>query len=277
MCHCERSEAISSGDLDSLLARRDCFAPLAMTCTVYTNDLGLLYFRNLQSKMTHYPLGFSIRWNFFALRTIIFANGQFSDLQHVKDLLCPDDYIIAVNGGTHHALSIRAVPHAIIGDLDSLPPAERARVEAAGVQIISFPARKDETDLELALRHAVDKNATEIVIVAALGGRLDQSFANMFLLTLPELRGLNVRIVEGNQTAFLIHDEACITGKPGDTVSILPIGGAAVGVSNEGLEWPLYEDTLPLGTTRGMSNVLLGEQARISIRKGILLCIVIRT
>ena len=222
-------------------------------------------------------MGFSIRWNFFALRAIIFANGQFSDPQHVKDLLCPDDYIIAVNGGTHHALSVGAAPHAIIGDLDSLRPAEKNLIEASRVEIIKFSPRKDETDLELALRHAVDKNATEIVIVVALGGRLDQSFANVFLLTLPELKGLNVRIVEGNQTVFLIHDEAYITGKPGDTVSILPIGGAAVGVSNEGLEWPLHKDTLPLGTTRGMSNVLLGEQARISIRKGILLCIVIRT
>jgi thiamine pyrophosphokinase len=211
------------------------------------------------------------------MRTVIFANGQFSDPQHVKDLLCSDDYIIAVNGGTRHALKIGAVPHVIIGDLDSLRPAEKTLVKTSDVKIIRFSPRKDETDLELALCHAIDKGATEIVIVAALGGRLDQSFANVLLLTLSELKGLNVRIVEGNQMAFLIHDEASITGKPGDTVSILPIGGAAVGVSNEGLEWPLHEDTLPLGTTRGMSNVLLGEQARISIRRGILLCIVIRT
>jgi len=208
------------------------------------------------------------------LRTVIFANGQFSDPQQVKNLLCPDDYIIAVNGGTHHALSIGAVLHVIIGDLDSLPPTEKALVEATGVEIIKFSPRKDETDLELALRHAVAKGATEIVILAALGGRLDQSFANVLLLTLPELKGLNVRIIEGNQTAFLIQDEVCITGKAGDTVSILPVGGAAVGVSNDGLEWPLHGDTLPLGTTRGMSNVLLGEQARINVREGMLLCVV---
>jgi len=208
------------------------------------------------------------------LRAIIFANGQFSDPQYVKDLLCPDDYIIAVNGGTHHALSIGAVPHIVIGDLDSLSSAEEVLVKAAGVKIVKFSPRKDETDLELALRHAVDKGATEILILATLGGRLDQSFANVFLLTLPELKELNVRIVEGNQTAFLIHDEARITGKPGDTVSILPIGGAAVGVSNDGLEWPLHEETLPLGSTRGISNVLLGDQAHIRVRDGMLLCVV---
>jgi thiamine pyrophosphokinase len=210
------------------------------------------------------------------MRTVIFANGRFSDPQQVKNLLCPDDYIIAVNGGTRHVLSIGAVPHVIIGDLDSLRPTEKALVDEAGVEIIKFSSQKDETDLELALYHAVAKGATEIVILAALGGRLDQSFANVFLLALPELKGLNVRIVEGNQTAFLIHDEACICGKPGDTVSILPIGGIAVGVSNDDLEWPLHEETLPLGTTRGISNVLLGEQAYIRVQDGVLLCIVTR-
>lgn len=208
------------------------------------------------------------------MRTVIFANGLFSDSQQVKNLLCPDDYIIAANGGTHHALSIGAVPHVIIGDLDSLQPAEKAIVKATGVEIITFPSQKDETDLELALRHAIAKGATEIMILAALGGRLDQSFANVFLLTVPALKELRVQIVEKNQTAFLIHDEACITGKPGDTVSILPIGGPAIGVSNDGLEWPLQKETLPLGTTRGMSNVLLGEHAHISVQDGRLLCVI---
>ena len=101
--------------------------------------------------------------------------------------------------------------------------------------------------------------------------------ANVGLLALPELKGLNVWILEGRQTAFLIHAEACITGKPGDLVSILPICGDALGVSNDGLEWPLHDETLPLGTTRGISNVLLGEQAYIRVREGTLLCVVTRS
>lgn len=208
------------------------------------------------------------------MRAIIFVNGQFPDPQYVKDLLASDDYIIAVNGGTLHALSIGILPHVIIGDLDSLPPAEKARLEAAGVTILSFSPQKDETDLELAIRHAIDKQATEIVMVSALGGRLDQTVANVLLLTSPELEGRDVRIIEGNQTAFVIRDEAHITGKPGDTVSILPIGRDAIGVSNEGFEWPLHEETLPLGSPRGISNVMLGEQAYIRVQKGMLLCVV---
>jgi len=208
------------------------------------------------------------------MRTVIFANGPFADAQSVRDLLRPDDLVIAADGGAQHALAAGVTPHVVIGDLDSLCPDEQDRVKAAGAQVVRFSPRKDETDLELALQYAVREGATEIVILAALGGRLDQTFANVLLLALPELSGLDVRIVEGPQTAFLIHDEALVAGQIGDTVSLIPLGGDAVGVTAGGLEWPLHEDTLRFGSARGVSNVLTAEQARVRVRQGLLLCVV---
>ena len=208
------------------------------------------------------------------MRAIIFANGEFPNPQGARNLLRPDDLIIAADGGTQHALAAGVIPHVVIGDLDSLAPDERAHVEAAGARIIRFSPHKDETDLELALLHAVREGATKIVILAALGGRLDQTLANVLLLSLPELKGLDVRIVEGAQMAFLIHDEALIEGWPGDTVSLIPLGGDAVGVTAEELEWPLHEDTLRFGPARGVSNVLAVERARVRVRRGLLLCVV---
>ena len=208
------------------------------------------------------------------MRAIIFANGEFPDPQTARGLLRPDDLAIAADGGTHHALTAGVIPRVIIGDLDSLSPDEQARVEAAGSQIVRFSPCKDETDLELALLHAVREGATEILVLAALGGRLDQIIANLLLLSLPELRELDVRIVEGAQEAFLIRDEALIEGQLGDTVSLIPLGGDAVGVTAEGLEWPLHRETLRFGPARGVSNVLVAEQARVRVRRGMLLCVV---
>ena len=209
-----------------------------------------------------------------AMRAIIFANGQFANPQGARNLLRPDDLIIAADGGTHHALAAGVIPHVVIGDLDSLAPDERACVEAAGARIVRFSPRKDETDLELALLHAASEGATEIVVLAALGGRLDQTIANLLLLALPELSGLDVRIVEGPQTVFLVRDEALIEGQPGDTVSLIPLGGDVVGVTAEGLEWPLHEETLRFGPARGVSNVLAVERARVRVRRGSLLCVI---
>ena len=208
------------------------------------------------------------------MRAVIFVNGQFHDAEIARSRLRSDDYIIAVNGGTHHALSIGVVPHVIIGDLDSLDFREETMIHAASARILRFPSRKDETDLELALHHAVEQQADSILLLAALGGRLDQTLGNLMLLTLPCLQGIDARIVEGAQAAFLIRDRAAIYGCPGDTVSILPVGGDAVGVSNEGLEWPLRGETLPSGTTRGISNVLTTSEGAISVERGLLLCVV---
>ena len=223
------------------------------------------------------------------MRAIIFANGEFTDPQGARDLLRSADLVIAADGGTRHALAVGVCPHVIIGDLDSLSPDEQARLEVragpASSHIVRFSPRKDETDLELALLYAVCEGATEIVVLAALGGRLDQTIANLLLLALPELRDLDVRIVEGTQTAFLVQggrdgcdggDERLIEGRPGDTVSLIPLGGDAVGVTAEGLEWPLHEDSLRFGPARGVSNVLAAEQARVRVRQGVLLCVVTR-
>jgi thiamine pyrophosphokinase len=210
------------------------------------------------------------------MRAVIFANGEFPDPQGTRDLLRSNDFVIAADGGAHHALVIGISPHVIIGDLDSLSADDRSRLEAAGSRIVSFSSRKDETDLELALGHAVRQGATEIIVLTALGGRLDQTMANLMLLTLPELSGLDTRIIEGPQTAFLIRDEALIEGQPGDIVSLIPLGGDAVGVTAEGLEWPLREDTLRFGLARGVSNVLTASQGRVRVRQGLLLCVVTR-
>ncbi len=208
------------------------------------------------------------------MRIVIFANGTFSQAHWMHNLLLPDDVIIAADGGTEHALTIGVTPHYVIGDLDSLTQEQRQQVEAAGAGIISFPPRKDETDLELALLHAAQEGATEIIILAALGGRLDQTIANLLLLTLPELREIDVRIIAGNQTAFLVQDEASIEGHPGDTISLIPLGGDALGVTAEGVEWALNDETLRFGPARGVSNVLTEKQARVRVQEGTLLCVV---
>lgn len=208
------------------------------------------------------------------MRAVIFANGTFNAPRHVRELLRPHDLIIAVDGGTRHVWEVGADPQLVVGDLDSLASDEQRRLESAGAEIASFSPRKDQTDLELALRRAVAEGVSSILIVAALGGRLDQTLANVLLLTLPELRGVDVRIVEGEQEAFLIRDEALIEGRPGDTVSLIPLAGGATGITSSGLEWPLSDDRLRLGATRGVSNVLTGEQASVCVRQGLLLCVV---
>jgi len=208
------------------------------------------------------------------MRAVIFVNGQFHSPETARRFILPGGYLIAADGGACHALSLNITPHVVIGDLDSLPADAEQRLLRSSTQFLRFPTHKDETDLELAIRHALEKGVDTIVFLGVLGGRLDQSLANVMLLTLPSLQNVQASIVDGDQLAFVIRERAFITGRPGDLVSVLPLGGDAHGVTNEGLEWRLRHDTLPLGTTRGISNVMLEEKAVISLQQGLLLCVI---
>ncbi len=214
------------------------------------------------------------------MRVLILANGDAPDPELAHQYADWADLVLAADGGGRHALSLDLQPDLVIGDMDSSSPAERERLEAGGARFIVHPPAKDETDLELALRHAVEREADEIVVLAALGGRLDQTIANVLLLSLPELIGRDVRLVAGPQpeeyarlTACLVRDRATIQGRPGDLVSLIPLGGEARGVTTEGLKYPLSDDPLPFGPALGVSNELNAPQARIKVRDGLLLCI----
>jgi thiamine pyrophosphokinase len=203
------------------------------------------------------------------LRAVIFANGSLE----APVALLPGDFIIAADGGARHCLRLGLVPAVVIGDLDSLTPADLEALIALGTTVLKFPVRKDFTDLELALKHARSIGADEILILGALGERWDQTLTNVALpAVFPEL---DIRLVDGNQELYYLRAGETITiiGRRGDILSLVPLGGAAKGITTAQLEYPLQGENLALGSTRGVSNVLLANEAQITLREGILLCV----
>lgn len=206
-------------------------------------------------------------------RILIFANGTLPDLEAVRSLLRPDDLIIAADGGTRHALALGLTPSAVIGDLDSLLEEDQRAVESAGARLIRHSQDKDETDLELAIRYALQTEPESILILGALGGRLDQTLGNLALLSDPALASLDVRADDGVEEVFICRSQAGIHGRTGDIVSLIPWSDAVDGVRTEGLKWPLRNETLYAQKTRGISNELAGEEAKVEIASGLLLVV----
>jgi thiamine pyrophosphokinase len=183
--------------------------------------------------------------------------------------------VIGADLGAAHCLRWGWRPNLVIGDLDSLPAAAQATLAAQGSPFIVMPTRKDETDLELALDYVLRADARVIVIVGVLGGRVDHTLANLLLLTRADLAGRDVCMVDGNQTIRMLRPgrPLIIAGQPGDTLSLIPVGGAASGVTARHVEWPLHAATLPLGAARGISNILIGPTAELSIEQGLILVV----
>jgi thiamine pyrophosphokinase len=206
-------------------------------------------------------------------RIIIFTNGNLPDLNKARDLLLPDDFIICADGGTRHALDLNLTPNLVIGDMDSIENEQWQRLKALGVAVELFPRDKNETDLELAINHAIELEPREIVIVAALGGRLDQTIGNIALLTDLQLATFSVRLDDGVEEMFFCRNQVQVHGRSGDIVSLIPWGNPVRGVLTQGLKWKLDHETLYPEKTRGISNEMLSELATIKISSGNLLVI----
>jgi len=209
-------------------------------------------------------------------RALIFVNGDIVDSGAARTLVQPDDVILAADGGARHALALGVIPSAIIGDLDSLTPSEVRVFDDMDVLLLRYPPGKDETDLELALSHAIRAGHSPIIIIGAFGGRLDQTIGNLALLGSPEAIKADVRLDDGITEAFFINGKAVIHGKPGDIVSFIPWGSPVEGVSTEGLVYPLNKETLFPDRTRSVSNQMLARNAQVKLKSGLLLCIHIR-
>jgi len=208
-------------------------------------------------------------------RIVIFANGQLNQPDMLKARLVSTDRIFCADGGTRHALALGLTPEAIIGDLDSLSPETVAEMESKGVTIHRHPVRKDETDLELALKLALAEKPDEILLATALGGRLDQMLANIMLLTRSEYASLPITLLDGPCRARLLrsHRSLVINGQPGDTLSLVPLTPTVSAVTLSGVEWPLEQTTLSLGSTLTISNTLTGRQASVEVGEGLVLVV----
>ena len=218
---------------------------------------------------------------------VILADGE-APSRRLLDAAWPEwsngvSIVIAADGGAVHAHALGLTVDRWVGDGDSISPELLASLEAAGVDIFRAPAEKDETDTELALLAAIDAGASEITILGSLGGaRTDHALANVGLLGHPALDGRPVRLYDEHAariTLVAAPDAAgravtrVLGGPPGDLVSLVPVGETAVGVTTEGLRYPLEREPLVLGRTRGVSNVRTGRAARITLESGRLLVI----
>ena len=210
------------------------------------------------------------------MQVLLFANGIITEGAMIQRLLedLESPRVVCADGGALHARDLGFASQTIIGDLDSLSAGQVADFKAAGAEIIAHPPDKDETDLELALHHCHQIGATAIHILGGLGGRFDQTLANIFLLTHPAFRDIRIDVIDGDQVVRLLQAGTHrIDGEPGDTVSLIPLTTAAEGISTCNLQYPLRGETLLTGPARGISNVMLRDQAEVEFSSGLLLLV----
>jgi thiamine pyrophosphokinase len=202
-------------------------------------------------------------------RQVVVLCGGEPPSARARELVVVDSVVLAADSGLHHGPALDLDADRVIGDFDSAEPARVARAEERGAVLERHPAAKDATDLELALDRAV-RLGRDIVVLGGGGGRLDHLLANVSLLAAPRLRGRRVRAVFGPALVEILHGPAVqqLAGPVGSLVSIVPLSGAVRGITTAGLRYPLADEDLPFGTSRGISNEMARPTATVRVRAG---------
>ena len=204
---------------------------------------------------------------------LIFAGAPLSPTPRLRARLSSlaQPRVIAADSGAATALAFGFRPDVVVGDFDSLDPKTLEALLGQGVEVERHPRAKDATDGQLAIERAVREQPTALWLVGFLGGpRLDQAVAHLLLVATLDtpavlFDALNECAVLRGPADHVWHPE------PTEVVSLIAPSGAARGVTTRGLRWPLAGATLTPGSTRGVSNEPVSEEARVTVADGCLL------
>lgn len=189
--------------------------------------------------------------------------------------------VVAADSGADVARALGLRVDVVVGDLDSITVEGLRAARDAGADIVQYPASKDATDLALALERGagllggVVAGSGELVVLGGDGGRLDHLLAGALALADPAWSRFAVRAHFGPATVHVLHGpaERDIGGSVGDLLTLVPVGGTVAGIRTRGLRFPLRDEPLHPGTTRGVSNVIDVLPATVAVATGTLLAI----
>jgi len=207
------------------------------------------------------------------MKVLIISGGDLGAPGWIKKNLPPYDYIICADGGIRHLNLLGVNADLIVGDFDSAPKDMLEDFKKSGAPIITYPVDKDKTDTQIAVDLAIEKGATQVYLLGALGTRWDHSFGNIMLLYRLEKNGVKAQILHSNNIIMLSNKVIKIDGNIGQIVSLLPFAGNVHISSTEGLKYPIFDKTLPQDFPIGVSNVLIASQATINIKSGWLIVV----
>jgi thiamine pyrophosphokinase len=184
-----------------------------------------------------------------------------------------DPLVIAADSGLAHAGALGLAVDRVVGDMDSVDPAVLDAAVATGTRIDRHPEAKDATDLDLALDVALAAGPSRVVVVTGTGDRLDHALAVALSMSAPGRASAPVEAWIGPAHLWVVRREATLAGTPGELLSLLPAHGRVHGVTTSGLLYPLDDEDLEVGSSRGVSNEWAADVATVRVRSGVLLAV----
>lgn len=199
-------------------------------------------------------------------RALIIANGEPPKKNLLQALARESDFIVCADGGANTALKFGIVPHAIVGDMDSIHAETLSKFR-------NVPQHTDtdqeSTDLEKVVTWTIRERHDHITVAAGLGNRLDHTVGNLGVMAkfYPDAV---IRFVDDLGELSYVGSKTEFEAEIGSTVSLIPLNRCE-GITTAGLKYPLTNERLELGFRDGTSNEVISSPVLIVVKKGHLL------
>lgn len=188
------------------------------------------------------------------------------------------DLVVAVDGGLEYLKPLGIVPHAVVGDFDTVNQEvflEYHRMEKVAWEV--HRPEKDETDTELAIETAIKMGAEDITMLGGTGGRIDHMLANIHLLAGCLERGIAACMVDRQNRICILDGETTFYRRNlhGKYLSFIPLTEQVLGITLTGFQYPLTRRNITIGREAGLcvSNELVEEKGTITFDSGLLICV----
>jgi len=212
-------------------------------------------------------------------RALLIANGQIEDPVILLEILINtyrlnDKFlIVSVDGALKNCLQLKLIPDLVIGDMDSICKEDKKILEISNPEalFITSHCEKDESDTQLALEYLVKNNIKDIILIGALGKRIDHSLANLINISSQILEGAEIKIIDEKFEISVLRQSSEIKGIIGNTLSIFSLTPYTYFINTVGLKYKLHEEKLMFCPIRGLSNTFEKDTIQLDFKDGILL------
>jgi thiamine pyrophosphokinase len=208
------------------------------------------------------------------MNALVLAGGIWPSDDRVLALAKESGDVICCDGAAKNTVRLGIIPQLLLGDMDSITEEDRTHLLNQGVRESRLPAAKDETDGEAACKLAIAEGASRTVILGGLGGRFDHSLGNIHCLWMLHNEGIEAWIESGDELAHIVTSSHKLGKYAGCTFSLIPLLPQTEVFRMIGVKYPLMHTPLMLGSTLGISNAVLQEDAQITMQSGTALLLI---
>jgi thiamine pyrophosphokinase len=168
-------------------------------------------------------------------KIVIIANGEKPSHEIPVNILKNAETVVCCDGAISFLEQLNITPHIIIGDCDSITPAQKEKYKP----IILTDKTDAYNDLQKAIRYCMTNKWWDVVILGASGWRDDHYLANVGIL-MHYANRLSLTMVTNYGIFTPINKTTSFDSFPGQQISIFSFS-PDTGITYHGLRYPVYK------------------------------------